>query len=383
VVVEYGSLGLPLNLAILFVLVALYAFLKATEASQTRLRWKYVSVLAFVVACYCSWEPILMLPGLFAISAATKDRRSLGLVMSLALAAVLALGTGLVLALLTRPQLLQDLLAVVRYRAGLGVDRVVLTSVHTVHEARLNGVENSSWSYLARTILDRRYLVGDLGWIAILTCAVVWAISWNRPSSRGYGVSGVALVVPWVLWSLIFRNHVVVHEYQLILLAPGAAASVGILLGTLHGHVLERVRGVAKTASLVAGTILLPAILSPALITKARDEIKNATRPIAEVDPPTIELVDYGLAIERTTPSGSVVISPSPSMIPVYYSHRHIVRGVSSEVLATVAEATFESFPSAAVFAAIMPDDIARFTQPQSKWPVVHRSDELILLRLR
>jgi hypothetical protein len=120
--------------------------------------------------------------------------------------------------------------------------------------------------------------------------------------------------------------------------------------------------------------VALPAVLVLPMIPAARRAGPQAA---------TRALVEYGRAIAAATPTGSVVLASSNSMVPVYYAERHVIRGVRTDALVTrVVAETSTRFPRAPVFLALLPEERAAFSESARRWPVAHESSHLVLFAL-
>jgi hypothetical protein len=70
-------------------------------------------------------------------------------------------------------------------------------------------------------------------------------------------------------------------------------------------------------------------------------------------------------------------------MVPVYYSHRHIIRGVhDEEVLRSVIRQAGTMFPGSEIYIAIPPDNLGQFSCASSRFPVVKSTPNVILLKV-
>jgi hypothetical protein len=162
------------------------------------------------------------------------------------------------------------------------------------------------------------------------------------------------------------------HEYEVALAAPLFAAAVGLVVASVQRAPVSLLP--RRALHIVLG-IVLPAVLVLPMIPAARQ---------AGPQPSTRELVAYAREIAGATPPGSVVLAPSASMVPVYYSERHVIRGVTSDRLVERMDAALDQvFPGAPVFLALEPPESRVFTQSLARHPIVHESPHLVLLSLR
>jgi hypothetical protein len=94
------------------------------------------------------------------------------------------------------------------------------------------------------------------------------------------------------------------------------------------------------------------------------------------------EDVSFGRAISEATEPGSVVMVRTPSIVPVYYSRRHVIRGIQADdVVDRLKGRISEEFPGAPVYLALRPHrDIEEFPRSLQRLPLVTRSQDLVLL---
>jgi hypothetical protein len=162
------------------------------------------------------------------------------------------------------------------------------------------------------------------------------------------------------------------HEYEIALAAPLFAAAVGLAVGTLQRALVSLPP--RRALEIVLG-LVLPAVLVLPMIPAARR---------AGPQPPTHELVAYAREIAGATPPGSIVLGPSASMVPVYYSGRHVIRGVTSDRLVERMDAALDQvFPGASVYLALEPAESPAFVRSLARYPTIRESPHLVLLSLR
>jgi hypothetical protein len=87
--------------------------------------------------------------------------------------------------------------------------------------------------------------------------------------------------------------------------------------------------------------------------------------------------------IQRNTPPDAVTLSSAQSAVPIYYSDRHIVRGIiTPELLQLAIPQARAAFPGSPLFFAIQDDadiDRASFTNLLQQFtPIAHQGDSTL-----
>ena len=94
-------------------------------------------------------------------------------------------------------------------------------------------------------------------------------------------------------------------------------------------------------------------------------------------------MLDYAKAVRENTELNAVVISPGGSLVPVYYSRRHIIRGIANEEsVRLVMGQVGTEFPGLPVYLAIPPASSGSFTHFISTHRVVVWDKKLLLISL-
>jgi hypothetical protein len=78
-----------------------------------------------------------------------------------------------------------------------------------------------------------------------------------------------------------------------------------------------------------------------------------------------------------------VVMIPDNSMVPVYYSKRHIIRGVVNDsIVDKIVGQSLGVFPESPVYLALHPEGLQYFSQALQSLDIVKTSPDLVLLKL-
>jgi hypothetical protein len=171
------------------------------------------------------------------------------------------------------------------------------------------------------------------------------------------------------------RNYVSIHPFALVLGAP--------FLAITSGFVLDRIWDRLHTATIADNNrrhllrvmlVILPLLILYPLFMAVR----NAKTPFE-----TPQYQDLSPLIQRNTTPNAVTLSSAQSAVPIYYSDRHIVRGiVTPELLRLAIPQARAAFPGSPLFFALQdePDiDRASFTTALQQFTLVaHRGDSTL-----
>jgi hypothetical protein len=307
-VVRFAHAPIHLHLCVLLLLVATLCFV-----SRRAPRW--LGMLALAASVAASWEGALLAIGLtaFAITSGDAKARRLGLQY---FATGIAAAVGILAWYLTAyPKNLRELLGVLSVRMRLANGYAV--------DPLLDSGSQSPMSLVKVVILQALHswdMLGTVGALALILLLVEgfqtrwrFGVSGGRFSFVTAGWAGV-----WLIWYSVLSHHAAMHNYEALILAPLAAFAIARLIERgmsprQRGGALEKL---VTWAFVVPGVLLFPLASSVA-------------RPAA-ADPADVALVRFGRELRRLTPPGAIVLTPEWSMVPVYYSGRRIVRGVTA-----------------------------------------------------
>lgn len=363
VFIQYGRLAWTPNAALAAVNVGLYCFMRGTEST---LNWKWIAPGAIAVASgvLFSWEAALLAPVLFGLTLwqakGTKPRAA----AVYTAASMCAVAMVLILLLYSSPGLPNDLLSAARYRMGHPYQPAEIP-IHAWVSHLEYTPRYSLYGWFAHVIDFHGVLLG--GTLGLLSVIGMIGWSWNRRQNMPdvFLVVGSLLGIA-VLWAALFPNHVFIHEYQALIAAP----LVSISLGAAMGAGVERLHGNFRWIAMT----IVPLILIVPLVRNTRDGFRKL--------PPDGNL-EFARDIENSTPASGVILSALGSMVPVYYSNRHMIRGVrDDETFRTVTRQTGTIFPDSDVYLAIPPDSLGDFPCASSNLPVVRRTPSVVLLRV-
>jgi hypothetical protein len=266
------------------------------------------------------------------------------------------------------PKNLQELLGVLAVRMRLANGYAV--------DPLLDSGSQSPMSLVKVVILQALHswdMLGTVGALAlILLLAEGFQTRWRFGGESRFSFVTAGWAGVWLLWYSVLSHHAAMHNYEALILAPLVAFAIARLVQRgLH----PQQRGGAME-KLVTWAFVVPGVL---LFPLASSTVRPAT-----ADPADVALVRFGRDLRRLTPPGAVVLTPEWSMVPVYYSERRILRGVSALPRFTeVIRALSKAFPKgarvyfAAPAGAELPADLAAALPG---WP---QQGEIRLVELR
>ena len=339
VVVQFGDLVAQQSLAMLFVVAAVVAFFSARER---------VGAVLLFLAVLSSWEAVLVVPG-FWLAARRMPELRRGAVLAAVGAGAALVG---VMALFTvgSSRLAVDTLLTVRYYMGLSP-----VYSHVIP----NGLGMLTFSQQLRYLLGNHvFMIGLPGLIAVIVLLV------RRPLNGSLVVYGLA--APWILWTVVMRTHTAFHNFELLIAAPLAALALAWI----------------AAAELRFGWSMRAA-LKPAVVVALATSWTFLVRPNIGGDRNGEEQIRYARDVREATGADAVVLAPTVSAVPLYYSERHIVRGVANDgVLAEELQEIREQFPVSPIYLAIPPSLAGDFGGTLSRATVVRSTPDAIVARL-
>ncbi len=339
VVVQFGDLVAQQSLAMLLVVAAVMAFYSAKER---------VGAVLLFLAVASSWEAVLVVPGLWLASRRLPElRRDMfwaAMGAGAALVGVMALFT------LGSTRLAVDTLQTVKFYMGLSP-----MYSHVIP----NGLGVLTFSEQMRYLLGNHvFMIGLPGLIAMIVLLV------RRPANGLLIIYGLA--APWFLWTIAMRTHTAFHNFELLIAAPLAALALAwVAAAGLRSKWSTR-------AALRAAVVVVVATLWTGWV-----------RPNNRGDRNDEEQIRYALDVRASVGADAIVVAPTVSAVPLYYSERHIIRGIANDaVLAEQLQQIRAQFPSSPLYLAIPPALAGDFSETLSHATVVRSTPDAIVARL-
>ncbi len=360
VFLQYGTLVWTVNAAVTAIMLALYCFVRATE-NQLNWKWIWGGMAAIAAGTLMSWEPILLGFVLLPIAALLKSKPAIRAAAAYAASGIATMLLILLAYVTASPELRADLWSTIAVRLG-GTYSSSAVPIHAIFDRMWYADHGwDRWTLVGRSF----YLIGPIVLLAIAGL-LLWTWEKRNEMKAAYFALGGLLGV-WFGWFLIFPNHVYVHDYQWLLAVPLGGIAIGFALDSLTVRLQGSLRWL--TLAIVPAMLLLPL----ATITSTAYDNRNAHSP----------MLDFASEIQQNTPPTAVVLSVSPSMVPVYYSDRHTLRFVDDEgTLRLLNQQVWQVFPGSDVYLAMMPAYATRFPCAFKNFSEVKRSPNLILLKV-
>jgi hypothetical protein len=342
-VAQFGDLVAQQSLAVLFVTAAVLAFYTGRDALGGALLF---------LGVFSSWEACLVVPGIWlAASKLPAARRS-------AVIATLAAGGALIciasLYAIGSPGFGTDTIQTVKYYMGLSP---IYSHILPHDHRQLNFREQVSgiiWNHV--------WMLGLLGTAAIIQLLIV------RPKNGRLVLS--ALAAPWLIWTIVMRTHVAVHDFELLIAAPLTALALA-WLATSDLRLAPSNSAYMKAAVFV-GLAALQMVILPTF------------RPQAQLGDYSSEaLIVYADQIKNATEPDAIVLTPLLSSVPLFYSDRHIVRGISNDDELTREMPTIRrEFAGMPIYLAVPPFLAKQFVGTFAKGMIVASTPGAIVIRI-
>lgn len=368
VTAQYGYQLMVTSIGVTLTSIAVCIWIEADAAEGARRQWLLVAVGAVgCLAAWTAWEPVFFPLGLILAALIRRDRRRITEAVILTVAVGSAAALVLAVYLATYPHHFRDLWQAVLDRTGMATfPRGEITRLHEIVDAQLyssGGVPifMAPW----RMLMQLQHL-GQIGAAAFLAAI---AASYNAVRNRSvWGAPFLALAFPWLCWFVLMRNYVF-HNQFMVLAVPLAAVAVSAAIQFVF-------RRFSTGYPLV--------IVLPALIMMMQPALAEANRRI-QLPKEIGQEVVFGRAIRAAVDRSAIVMVAGPSMVPVYYSERHIVRGVSDAATAVwAAEKARQVFPGADIyFAAPAGAREATSLAGSRRFTEIRSGDDLALYRFR
>lgn len=339
VVVQFGDLVAQQSLAMLFVVAALVAFYSARES---------VGAVLLFLAVLSSWEAVLVVPGFWLASRRVPELRR-GTILAAVGAGAALLG---VMALFTlgSTRLAVDTLQTVKFYMGLSP-----MYSHVIP----NGLGVLTFSEQLRYLLGNHvFMIGLPGLIAVVVLLV------RRPMNGLLVVYGLA--APWVLWTVVMRTHTAFHNFELLIAAPLVALALAWLaVAGLRSQW-------SMSAAMKAAAVVALATLWTVLVRPNNGGDRNGE-----------DQIRYARDVREATSVDAIVMAPTVSAVPLYYSERHIIRGIANDrVLAGELEQIRTQFPASPLYLAIPPSLARDFEGALAHATVVRSTADAIVAKL-
>jgi hypothetical protein len=380
---EGGRAILHQPLAIFFgsltVLLFLFAVdipsITAPPSPSHRRLFAALGFLATVCTVLTAWDPIFVPLGLLASSMYLRRRDAICLAGLYLVADVLTFVAVQANYILAYPALFRNQFATIAYRAGLKFNVESSLRLHTI----VDSVHYSTahFSFIGTFSQALRWIFEGFGTFTLLAPFLFLAF-WLQ-SNRRHNAPAVYLLgglgLPWLLFFAVMRNYVSIHPFALVLGAPFLAIASGFVLDLIW----DRLHTATVADNNRRHLLRVMVVIFPLLILYPLGmAVRNAKIPF---EAPKFQ--DLSPLIQHNTPPNSVTLASAESAVPIYYSDRHIVRGIATPDLLRIAiPQARAAFPGSPLFFAIqdVPDiDRASFTSILQQFkPIAHQGDSTL-----
>jgi hypothetical protein len=359
--------------SVLLFLLAVNPSSAALEHTASRRRlFACLGVLATVCTILTAWDPIFIPLGLLLSSIYLRRRDAIRLASLYLLAGVFTFFAVQADYMIAYPALFRNQFATIAYRAGMkfNVDSSIHlnTIVDQVHYGLWQLSFFGAYSHVLRLLFQN---FGSFTLLAAFLFFALWLQSDRHRNAAAVCVLG-GLCFPWLLFFVLMRNYVSLHAFALVLGAPFLAIAAGFVLDRIWDFFTTNPGPIAGGRPLLCClTIVLPLITLYPLLMAVRD---------AKLPFEPAQYQDLSAIIQHNTPPNGVTLSPALSAVPIYYSDRHIVRGImTSDLLRLAIPEARSAFPNSPLFFAVQEQDRAYVSDilPQLT-PIAHQGDSTI-----
>jgi hypothetical protein len=369
---EGGRAVLHQPLAMFFGSATVLLFLMAIDAQLPAARRRLfaaLGLLAIICSMLTAWDPAFIPLGLLVSSIYLRRRDATRLAALYLIAGILTFVAVQADYILAYPQLFKNQFATIAYRAGLNFNASSSTRLHTIVDQvhYLSG----RFSFLGTISHIFRWTFWSFDTFSLLA-AFLFLASWLQ-SNRRQNTAAVyilgGLCLPWLLFYAIMNNYVGMHPFALVLAAPFLAIASGFVLDRIWSFLNAAIGNHRQYLRVMIA--ILPLIIIYPLFTNIRD---------AKVPDEPPQFQDLSTIINRNTPPNAVTLSPAESAVPVYYSSRHVVRGIATpDLLRLAIPQARADFPGSPLFFALRDTDRAYFTEiPPQLTPITRQGDSTI-----
>jgi hypothetical protein len=377
---EGGRAILHQPLAMFFGTASVFLFLLAVGPSSSALQhpasrrrfFAGLGVLATICTILTAWDPIFISLGLLLSSIYLRRRDAIRLATLYLVAGVLTFFAVQADYMIAYPALFRNQFATIAYRAGMRFN--VDSSMHL--NTIVDQVHYGLWqlSLFGAYSHALRLLFQNFDSFTLLSASLFFAL-WLQ-SDRRHNAAAVytlgGLCFPWLLFFVLMRNYVSLHPFALVLGAPFLAIASGFILNRIWEFFSTNPDPIAGGRHLLRClTIILPLITLYPLLMAVRD---------AKLPFEPAQYQDLSAIIQHNTPPNGVTLSPTLSAVPVYYSDRHMVRGImTSDLLRLALPQARAAFPNSPLFFAVQEQDRTYVADilPQLI-PIAHQGDSTI-----
>lgn len=376
VTISYAHLLGNASLTILLMMLSILGFIKASRAEPLHRGWALLGIVSLAIGVWTSWFPLLVAPGLIAISLWQRERSRIRLALVYAVVGAAMVLSIMALYLYNAPGLADDLWHTALSRMGLGSFGPARFRVHSVVEDGLfsNNVVPSPLRILRQYAYNFMAMIGQLPALALAWVLMSGWVSRREKGCEAQALLFCGLLSPWALWFILMRQHAYMHNIAMQLAVPACSAAMGVAVIKLNGAARNwRVKNFRPAHALLL--IVLPLVMLVPLVSEI-DKRRNG--------PPQEEnhWLMFSREIKDATEREAIVLVPPQTMTTIYYSDRHLIRGVGEDAtVEKVVERLPELFPGSPVYLALPADyfESTQFSRSAEKYRLVKSTKEMRL----
>ena len=341
-------------------------------ASRKRL-FAALGLLATIATVLTAWDPIFIPLGLLASSFYLRRRPAIRLAALYLFAGVATFAAVQADYILSYPALFKNQFATIAYRAGIKFNGDSSTRLHTIVDRVHYSL--TQFSFVGTYSHAVRWLIQDFGTFTLLAAflflAVLLQSNRRKNDAAVYMIGGLCL--PWLLFYILMRNYVAIHPFALVLGAPFLAIASGFVLDRIWEllNCPDSSIGNSHPYLLRVMIIILPLLILYPLLVNVRDARISSEAP---------QFQALSSLIRQNTPPEAVTLSAAESAVPIYYSERHIVRGIENpELLQLAISEAHAAFPGSPLFFAIQDIDRPGFDSKLQQLTIVAKQGDSTL----
>jgi 4-amino-4-deoxy-L-arabinose transferase-like glycosyltransferase len=372
---ECGRAVLHQPLAMLFGSATVLFFLLAVDekvpipgpASSRSKLWALLGLLSTICTMLTAWDPVFIPLGLLIAAIYLHQRKAIRIALLYLVAGVLTFFAVQIDYLIATPDLFKNQFATIAYRAGFKFNGGSSIRLHTIVDRVHYRWQLSAFGSYSHAL---RFVDHYFNGLTLLAAPVFLAL-WLQTRDKRHDAPMVYLLggffFPGLLWFVLMRNYVSIHPFALVLFAPFVAIASGFVLEQLW----TSLNSLDRRPLLWVMLLILPALVLYPFAMYVID---------AQVPFEAAQFQSLSPLIEHSTPPNAVVLSPVESAVPIYYSNRHIVRGIQNDYWLQIAITKARvSFPGSPLYLALQDSDSSDFPKylPQLK-AIAHQGDSTI-----
>ena len=347
----------------------------APNSTSRKRLFALLGLLATIGTVLTAWDPIFIPLGILLSSIYLRRHDAIRLAGLYFLADILTFVAVQADYILAYPALFKNQFATIAFRAGLKFNVESSLRLHTIVDSV--HYTTSQLSFIGTYSHALRWLFEDFGTFTLLAPFLFFAL-WLQPNRRQntpavYLLGGLGL--PWLVFYAIMRNYVSIHPFALVLGAPFLAITSGFVLDRIWDRLYTATVADNNRRYLLRVMLVIFPLLTLYSLFMA---VRNAKIPY---EAPQFQYLSA--IIQHNTPPNAVTLSSAESAVPIYYSDRHIVRGiVTPDLLRLAIPQARAAFPGSPLFFAIQdtPDiDRASFAETLQQFtPIAHQGDSTL-----